>query len=384
MNRDFTLFVVDDDKLTRELLDANLSPISTVELFDSAESCLDRLAEKTPDLVLLDVGLPGMDGYELCREIKRRPQTGDIPVIFVSAHVDMESRLAGYDAGGEDFVVKPYGIAEIHHKVERVQQALREPAAAGGDDAGSSEFVSLVMSNLDEYARLIGFLRALNECADYRQVAGALLQFLRPFGLDGVVQIRLRGFEMTLSEAGENRPLEVAVVNHVRSLERIFEFRRRAAYNFEHVTVMVNNMPTDDPDLCGRIRDNVAIATESADAKLHALQSFDDGARTRREIHSVLTAVRETIDAYSVKYNTARYKGAIFSNELLDGLLASIAHVGMTTSEEDNVVGPVKAKLNTLIDLYDIGDETQATLKALSGRLEAILAATDDAARVET
>ena len=375
MDSDFTLFVVDDDKMIRNMLAASLSVGSAVELFDSAESCLERLAEKVPDLFLLDVGLPGMDGYELCREIKRRPATENVPVIFVSAHVDMESRLAGYDAGGEDFVIKPYGIAEIQHKVERVRRALHDKSAAA--ESESEAFVALVLSNLDEYARLIGFLRTLNECTDYRQVAGALLQFLKYFRLEGVVQVRLRGFETTLSEAGENRPLEVSVVNHVRTLERIFEFRTRAAYNFDYITVMVNNMPVGDTDLCGRIRDNIAIATESADAKLRALQSFDDRDRTRREIHGVLKAISDTIDVYSVKYNTARYKGAILSSELLDGLLGSIAHVGLNTAEEDHIVGGVRARLNTLIDLYDIGDETQATLQALGGRIENILTATD-------
>ncbi|MBI4986510.1 MAG: response regulator [Rhodocyclales bacterium] len=376
MDNAFALFIVDDDELTRDLLEANLAVAGAVEVFETAEQCMERLAEKVPGLLLLDVGLPGMDGYEFCRIVRSRPETANVPVIFVSGHDDLESRLAGYDAGGDDFVVKPYGIAEIHHKVESVRRAAQEQAEKQGKVAESEELVSMVLSNLDEYARLIRFLRQLNECSSYLEIADALLEFLRAYKLKGVIQIRMRNFEATLSDEGMNRPLELSVINHIRTLERIFEFKTRAAYNFDHLTVMVNNMPVDNPELCGSIRDNVAIAAESADAKLLALQAFADGERTREEILGVLNAVREAVQTFSLRYNTARYKGAVISGDILDSLLAALAHIGLATADEDRIVAMVRNATNTLIDLYDIGGDTQTTLLALNDHLEQILDAT--------
>ena len=376
MGNDFCIFIVDDDEIIRDMLAVNLSEVGQIEAFDSAESCLERLPGKVPGLFLLDVGLPGLDGYELCRQIRSHPETLGVPIIFVSGHDDLQSRLAGYDAGGDDFIIKPYGIAEIQHKVASVRRVAAEQAEKQGKVAESEQFVSLVLSNLDEYARLIKFLRRLNECADYLEIADALLEFLRAYKLKGVVQIRLRNYEATLSDEGLNRPLETSIINHIRTLERIFEFKTRSAYNFENLSVMVNNMPVDNPDLCGSIRDNLAIAAESANAKLLALQSFDDGAHTREEIRGILGAIDEAVQAYSLKYNTARYKGAVISGEMADELLTSFAHLGLRTEEEENIIGTVRSYTNTLIDLYDIGEETQATLLALNDKLARILAAT--------
>jgi len=284
--------------------------------------------------------------------------------------------LAGYDAGGDDFVVKPYSIAEIQHKVQHARKATQDKAESQSKVAETDELVSLVLSNLDEYARLIKFLRRLNECGTPFDIVDALLEFLRGYGLKGVVQIRQRNSEITVSEEGENRPLEVSVVNHIRTLERIFQFKRRAAFNFDRLTVMINNMPIENADLCGSIRDNAAIAVEAADAKLMALQSFADGAHARAEIHGVMEAVREAVQTYGHRYSTARYKGAVITNEVVDDLLAVLARMGLSGADEDHVVNLVRNAATTVIDLYDIGGETEATLVALSERLEGILAAT--------
>lgn len=377
MEADYVVFVVDDDKTTRLLLESMLGSKCTVESFDSAERCLDRLAQKLPSLFLLDVGLPGMDGYDLCRKIKSMPEAASIPVLFISGHDDLNDVLAGYDAGGEDYFIKPFEVVVLHRKIENLRRIQQDREALSGQAKASDELASLVLANLDEYAVLIKFLRTLNECAGYRDVVDAILNVLRAFHLDGAVQIRMRKLEQTFSRAGENWPLEIAVIKHVRTLERIFEFRRRAAYNFDHLTILVNDMPLEDAELCGRIRDNLAIAAESAEAKLMALQSFEDNLTMRDEIHNLLQSVGQTVSSYSQQYDQARYKGSIYTTQFLDDLLASFAHLGMSGQQEEEILEMVKDRTSKLIDLYDIAGESQVTLARLSEKLEGILAATE-------
>ncbi len=379
MESNFKLFVVDDDEAMRELFSVMLADRYEVEVFESGADCLSRLDEKTPDLFVLDIGLTGIDGYELCRRIKGRPATQAAPVIFISTHDDLASRLASYDAGAEEYVVKPFDVIDVYHKIENLRRIAQERGSLAEQAAASDQLASLVLANLDEYAILIKFLRTLNECTDYRQVADAVLHLIETFHLEGAVQIRQRNVETTLSKSGENWPLELSVIKHVRSLERIFEFGKRAAYNFEHLTVLVTNMPVEDAELCGRIRDNIAIAAESANAKLEALQAFDDKARTRAEISGLMAAVQEAIGSYGRRYDEARYKGALHTSQFLDDLLASFAHLGMTEQQEEAILAMAKARSNSLVDLYDIGGESQATLHALSDKFKSLLETTADA-----
>jgi DNA-binding response OmpR family regulator len=376
MEKDYTVFVVDDDKTTRLLLESMLGKKYTVEAFDSAESCLDRLENKQPNLFLLDVGLPGMDGYDLCRNIKCVPEIMGIPVVFISGHDDLEAVMAGYDAGGEDYIVKPFDIAGLSRKIENLRRIEQDKKVLLGQARDSDELATLVLANLDEYAILIKFLRSLNECNSTQETVDAILRSLTAFRLEGAVQIRLRNFEKTFSKAGENWPLEIAVMNHIRTLDRIFEFRTRCAYNFEHITVLVTNMPVADTDLCGRIRDHLAIAAEAAEAKLMALQSFADNANMRGEIHGLLENIGQTMQAHNQQQDQARHNGSIYRERILDDLVASFAHLGMLRQQEEEILEMVRDRSNNLTDLYDVSDETQATFGALSAKLEVILTAT--------
>ncbi|HJW24867.1 MAG TPA: response regulator [Rhodocyclaceae bacterium] len=367
------MFGVDDDAMSRTMLKSMFGGEYDIELFDSAEGCLTRLEQAQPDILLLDVGLPGMDGFELCRRIKDDSATAQIPVIFISGDENLETRLLGYDSGGEDFILKPYAVEEVKRRVEVVHAALDKSAALRSQISDSEQLSSLLLSNMDEYAILIKFMRTLNECGDEQEIAEALLTALAGFRLEGAVQLRLPGVEFTQSQYGRDRPLEQSVMNHVRGLDPIFQFKRRCVYNYEHVTLLVNNMPFEDPETCGRLRDHLAIAAEMANARLQALILARRNTRTRSGINEMLEDIRQTIDAYIERYNRARHEGAIMSQELLDELSVAFAHLGLSRELEEELEVITRAKTQSLIAIYDTGEEAVQVLDGLRERLEKML-----------
>lgn len=373
MKDDYLIFVVEDDRTTRALLDAMLGEDYAVECFASAEACLGRLAERLPDLFLLDVGLPDIDGHELCRRIKTGAGGAKVPVVFISGHDGLDEILAGYDAGGQDYIVKPFDIAGLHRKIENLRRIDLDRRLLESQAQASDELVNLMLGNLDEYAVLIKFLRSLNECANTAGIVESVQRMLAAFRLEGAVQIRLRHFEKTWSQSGENWPLEVAVMNHVRSLGRIFEFKRRSVYNFERITVLVTNMPLADAEACGRLRDHLAIAAESADAKLAALQSFADNAAMREEIGDLLKGIGAAVIDFGKRYDHARYQGAEFTQSFLDDLMAAFAHLGMSSRQEEEILELVRKRAEGLTEIFDFAEETQVSLERFSVRLGGIL-----------
>lgn len=373
MSSNSTIFAVDDVETARRVLEGCFSKDYGFESFETAETCLVRLQTRIPDLFLLDVELPGMDGYALCREIKKQPGLANTPVIFISARDDLESSMHGYDAGGIDFIVKPYKMAELQQKVELALSSSANKSSLMKQIEESETLTSLILSNLDEYALLIRFLRTVNGCANYRDVADALFAMLGSYKLDCALQIRLGTSEVTLGAKGENSPREVSVIRHVRTLGTLFEFKTRAAFNFPHVSVLVNNMPTHDPDLCGRLRDHLAIAVESADAKLESLQFRTNKERTIDGLSQMIVSVANAVTAFGRKYDTARCQGTILTESMLDELVRSFTHLGMSDVQEESILGIVRGKSFDLVELYDFGDETQATLSDLANQLSGML-----------
>jgi two-component system alkaline phosphatase synthesis response regulator PhoP len=117
------VLVVDDDEPSLELLQAYLEDIDCeVVLAQDGLEALEIIGRKTPDLVLLDVMMPKMSGFEVCKRIKNDPKTSDIPVIMVTALNEFGDIERGIDSGTDDFISKPVNKLEL---VTRVKTMLK-------------------------------------------------------------------------------------------------------------------------------------------------------------------------------------------------------------------------------------------------------------------
>src|SRR3954454_19094005 len=113
-----TILVVDDESESRTLLAAVLTAEGyEVRAADAGELALASIAVKRPDLILLDIRMPGMDGFEVCRRLQEGVDTRDIPVIFLSGSAGLRERVEGFRLGAVDYVTKPFQREELLARV---------------------------------------------------------------------------------------------------------------------------------------------------------------------------------------------------------------------------------------------------------------------------
>jgi len=113
-----TVMVVDDNPANLLLMEEMLLPCGyNVRSFPRGRMALAAANKEPPDLILLDINMPEMTGFEVCEELRLSPQLSGIPVIFLSAMNSAESRLQGFRSGGVDYISKPFQFAEVHARV---------------------------------------------------------------------------------------------------------------------------------------------------------------------------------------------------------------------------------------------------------------------------
>ena len=114
---DCRVLLVDDTKANIDVLVETLRNDYKLSIATDGERALRSVDKSPPDIILLDIMMPGIDGYEVCRRLKADPQTREIPIIFLSALNEVKDKTTGFEAGAADYVTKPFETAEVKARV---------------------------------------------------------------------------------------------------------------------------------------------------------------------------------------------------------------------------------------------------------------------------
>tara|TARA_Y100000588_G_scaffold393813_1_gene511283 strand:- start:419 stop:1117 length:699 start_codon:yes stop_codon:yes gene_type:complete len=146
-----TIYIVEDEPDIRETLAYNLSQEGfKVSEFSDAESCLNKIQKKKPDLLLLDLMLPGMSGLDLCKEIRTDINLKNLAIIMLTAKGEEVDRIIGFELGADDYVTKPFSVREL---ILRVKVILKKQT----ESVESNELIEFgpIKLNLDAHEVLI-------------------------------------------------------------------------------------------------------------------------------------------------------------------------------------------------------------------------------------
>lgn len=120
---DCRVLIVDDAKANLDILVEGLKADHKLSLAMNGEMALQIAARTPPDLVLLDIMMPGMDGYEVCRRMRGMPETAEVPIMFLSSLEEVRNKTLGFEAGANDYLTKPFEMPEVKARVRSLLKA---------------------------------------------------------------------------------------------------------------------------------------------------------------------------------------------------------------------------------------------------------------------
>lgn len=171
------VLLVDDAKSNLDILVAGLKSDHKLSLAMSGEMALQAVARTPPDLVLLDIVMPGLDGYEVCRRLRQMPETAEVPIMFLSSLDEVQNKTRGFEAGANDYLTKPFDMLEVK---ARVRSLLKAKAY---NDAAKEQIASeLRVAREIQMGMLPNDFRVVERA--YQVSFGALLEPAREVGGD--------------------------------------------------------------------------------------------------------------------------------------------------------------------------------------------------------
>jgi DNA-binding response OmpR family regulator len=346
-----TVLVVDDDELTQEMLRATLEAEHAVALAANADDMLSRCAAQDFDLVVLDVDMPGRNGYEACRALKEHGgRNAATPVLFHSALTGVEERLRGFEAGGEDYLAKPFEPLVLLAKVRLLIGAQQRQRELSGQLDEAMQAALTTADMIGETGVVLDFQRSASQSRDARELAQALHEALQRFGLEGVVRLHSREALLDLNARGAASALETSLLDHLAaqgSEPRVRAIGPHAGFHWGRVMLFVRGLSVareglsgEEADRIGRVLDNLALLLEGASLRLVAL----DGQHAVRDLDGLRAVIGQTQEALAdiSALGHAQQLAVAGHCESLSALLEQrFMHLGLTHEQEEQLADMV-------------------------------------------
>lgn len=366
-----TILLVDDDEFAAIVTAEFLASEYDVRHVNNGPDALLSVDEEHPDLVLLDVDMPGMSGYEVCRAMREAHDISALPIIFLSGMMSDEDRVAGYEAGGDDYLTKPVSAEQLRAKIKLALASHAERRRLKADLSNAFSTAMTAMSSSAEIGAVLQFMRTSFNCPDYATLAREVINTMSAYGLEASVKIHGKQGNVALSTRGPCSPLEESVLSHMSRQGRLFEFGTRTSCSYEHITIIVNSDVRDDPERHGRMKDNLAWLAEGANARVVSLESIFEVVRQHEANKKLLTTTRDAMQRIDRRHRSHAEKNNQIFHDLQKSFDRSMLSIGITQSQEEELASMLEQAAVQAKALYDegleIGDHMATILQQLNG-----------------
>ena len=335
-----TICYIDDSDTNISLITKAFSKNYGVLALTESASAVDQLVTTKPDLILLDVNMPQIDGYELCRTIRATPTLESTPVVFLTCRSDLEDRLTGYEAGGDAYVSKPFELSELSYIVQAQLSRYQQMRNVEDKAKSASDMAYMMMKNNSEIGEVVHYARALSNVVNETDVIEKTFHALMRFGLNSTLMMRLNSGEVVVRSDGKPfTAIEAELLDLARSNERIVHVGNKYIFSGHQCAFLINNMPIEDEALTGRLRDHLAIMIESCEACVELLNLRQQAvshqqAVTENARSSVINEYFKVLDAFEL----FREKVEERFDKLTDTIEESFIFLGLTDDQEKQLM----------------------------------------------
>lgn len=320
--------------------------------------------------IISDVLMPEMDGFELCRNVRECLPNDRIPFIFVSSLETMEEKMAGYTAGGDDFINKPVIPELLLEKVRRLLDAQQKSQQIAQQLSDSISTAMQAMTYSSQIGQVLEFFKQTAHATSLESITAPLFELLSNQGLASSIQFHMPTGITSFGHSGPVSPLESNLLEMVHNEDRFYDFGNRTAVNYPNFTLLIKNMPMENPHQYGLIKDILGSLCEAIDSRIRVILSEDRS----KEREAVLQAIQQAVDELSSSLTSIHSMNREAIEEMIGDIDEAMITLGLTEQQEDNIRGIAVKTLGKVESAFALSEKLEDRFLNVQNKMTALLA----------
>lgn len=380
------ILAVDDDKFVQRVIRKALEPHGfAVRTANDGESGLEQAIEQPPDVILLDVEMPGLSGYQVCEKLAERTEYKHIPIVFLSSHSSLQERMLGYEMGADDYVVKPFEAEDLLARIGVLLKYANQQKELHTQVELANRAAMSALSNTSELGLAMGFMEQSISYNDVTETAEGLLDVLKNLALDGRLMVEQENAKLWYSSMESISPLEKELIEMSDRQQRFHDFGSSTLICFPVACLLITNMPLEDADRYGRIKDLLPLLMSGLSTKVYSLSTQEALKQHTDQLTASVSQIRGSLYRLGTTMLANRKASAEVLQQMIHTLQDDLLRMGLAEDEEEYLIERIDASAEEAIKSMDADAETGAAfsfvhcnLKAVAKEQEALMKAFEE------
>ena len=372
MDKKASILCVDDEPVNLIIMEELLRDNYALNTVKSGEGCLEQVGLQKPDLILLDVNMPKMDGLETCARLKTEPDTAEIPIIFVSALASHEELMAGYEAGGDDYITKPFSEEILQKKVQIVLASQQRKRELEEISDRAVEALRESLTNTEMLEMVVQFVHRCQRIDNVDDLAKNVFDCLREFELESSLLIQAEPESRVWFSDGIDRPMESQILESLRGQDRVLSFGTRLAINSDNATLLVRKLPSGQEEI-ENLRQQLVIMIEGLDTRLHAMQAEMLLDSRRDMLVQVLDSTRKKLGEIDEQHKRQAQVADEILAEMGNELERSLLPLDLTEQQKKMLLKIVDSRVSKINSAHDEDCKLDGQFEAIIDELSGVL-----------
>lgn len=319
------------------------------------ESLLSHATYADNRLLVID-DLPGKDAhFAFLDKIKSDcpPELESMSIVLLSHNMDLDQRLLACELGADDCISTDVSHDDL---VTRLQSTIFNAVANNllkEQLKAASDVAMAAMASTGDLGANIQFLLDSYQCQNFDQLGQLLFQSFNHYGISCSLQMRGKYKVKNMEANGMERTMESKLLSEMKDAGRFYDFGNRTVINYNRVSILIKNMPLEDPEKYGQIKDNIFALLQGADAKIEALDMQANIYLEHQAQENLIRRMESGIENLGTQYREMTKQVAGVVNQLADSFEHSMQTLLLTDEQEKILLERLETGKNNVYDIFE-------------------------------